>query len=297
MRMFAQKQKPTPPVKSTTFVKPGRQHLGHSLEVQSTLHLQRTIGNQAVQRLLQAHTDNPKASSANNKSIGFTHDFSRIPLHGRPLDTVTETERVRRTYCMKTVPDSSGFETTVAPPGAAADEEMTLTDGGGSGAPILQRAATFCQCIPTSASIKNVTKYTKGKLYGHKFDFVVDLTYSKRSSSATKHKDCSLEWREKTTRPPAWQTVIKKNTWHDMFALYPTSPTFDGWTKSRTKPCPGKETAKIHDPPAASVNLPARTLWFDLKVKGGGTTKSATGNQVLEPDGKGGIKKQTFTVT
>jgi len=155
------------------------------------------------------------------------------------------------------------------------------------------QGSSFCECTPTSASIKNVKKFTKGKLYGHKFDFVVDLTYSK---GATKHKDCDLEWWEKTTRPPAWQTVIKKNTWNDMFALYPTSPVFDGWTKNRKKPCPGKETAKLHDPPAASVDLPARTLWFNLKVKGGGTTKSATGKQVLEPDGKGGIKTQTFTV-
>lgn len=42
--------------------------------------------------------------------------------------------------------------------------------------------------------------------------------------------------------------------------------------------------------------MPARTLEFDLKVKGGGATAAATGKQVLEPDGKGGVKTQTFKV-
>lgn len=243
----------------------------------------------------------PKLRSPGNKHetrpgraipAGLTHDFSRIPVLGKPTGMSGKAEK---TYRVNTISGVSGFETSVAPPGGATDEELT-TNGSGSGTPAAPPAASFCQCTPTSADIKNVVKYTNGKLYGHEFDFVVKLNYTKLGGSATKHQDCTLEWWEKSTRPPAWQTVIKKNTWHDMFALYPTSPTFDGWTKNRTKPCPGKETATIHDPPAASVDLPARTLWFDLKVKGGGTTKSATGTQVLEPDGKGGIKTQTFTV-
>jgi hypothetical protein len=197
-------------------------------------------------------------------------------------------------FRMNTFWPGSRSEATIAPPGAAMDEESTVPDGG-TKSPPASPPPTFCQATPTSASIKNIKKTSAGKLYGHEFDFVVDLTYSKLGSTASKHEDCTLEWFEKTSRPPAWQTVIKKDTWNDMFALYPTSPTFDGWTKSRTKPCPGKETATIHDTPNASVDMPARTLEFNLKVTGGGVTKSATATQVLEPDGKGGIKTQTFT--
>lgn|GEM_PF-5922289 len=295
MRTFAQKSKATLQTELIKSPKSGRMLSRHSSGVHPIFHLHRTIGNKAVQRLLGSREENPKTSLVGDTSTGV-YDLGQTPLHDRPVDTANKTAQVRRTYHMETVPNSSSFEATIAPSGAAASEEMTVAGGGDVSTPILQRTSTYCQCTPTSASIKNVKKYTNGKLYGHEFDFVVDLTYSKLGGSATKHNDCSLEWWEKTTRPPAWQTVIKKNSWHDMFALYPTSPTFDGWTKNRTKPCPGKETAKVHDPPAASVDLPARTLWFNLKVKGGGTTKSATGAQVLEPDGKGGIKTQTFTV-
>jgi len=44
----------------------------------STLYLQRTVGNQAVQRLLQAITEDLEMSSAHNASPGPIHDFSRI---------------------------------------------------------------------------------------------------------------------------------------------------------------------------------------------------------------------------
>jgi hypothetical protein len=80
-----------------------------------------------------------------------------------------------------------------------------------------------------------------------------------------------------------------------MYALFPTSPTFNGWN-NRTKPCPGNETATIHDPPAASVHLPARTLEFDIYVRGQQISHNAKARQVLEPDGHGGIRTQTFEI-
>jgi hypothetical protein len=222
-------------------------------------------------------------------------DVLRDRLGNARLAHVLRALDQERVFHVKTAPEPSVSEVTVTPPEPSGDEELTADgpDGGTSGG--APAAPTFCQCKPTGAAIKNVKKYNSGKLYGHEFDFTVDLTYSALGSGAAAHSDCTMEWWEKTDRPPAWQTVIKKDTWNDLFALYPTSPTFDGWTKSRTKPCPGSETARVHDPPAASVDLPARTLEFNLKVSGAGTTKSATGKQVLEPDGKGGIKTQTFT--
>lgn len=190
-----------------------------------------------------------------------------------------------------TISDGHDKETTIEPPQTMEDEETTVPDGGVVPA---QALPSFFQCTPTSAAIKNVKKLNSGKKYGHEFDFVVDLSYSRLGAPAIMDDDAKLEWWEKTDRPPDWQTTVKKDTWNEMFALFPTSPVFNNW-HSRTKPTPGKETVSLHDPPAASVDKPARTLEFNLKVIGTGATVSATGKQVLEPDGKGGIKTQSFT--
>lgn len=58
----------------------GRAYSGQCPAVRSILHLQRTIGNQGVQRLLRANHEQPEASSASSTSSAVTHDFSRIPV-------------------------------------------------------------------------------------------------------------------------------------------------------------------------------------------------------------------------
>jgi uncharacterized protein DUF4157 len=80
MRAFVQKPKTTQqttPAKSTI---PGQSHFGQSREAISILHLQRTVGNQAVQRLLQAKPYGLEAGDA-TASVRFGHDFSQIPVH------------------------------------------------------------------------------------------------------------------------------------------------------------------------------------------------------------------------
>jgi hypothetical protein len=78
MRTFVQKPKATQhttPAKPTTL---GRADLGRSLDVNSIIHLQRMIGNQAIQRLLRANLGDVEDSI----TIGLTrfgHD--RIPVH------------------------------------------------------------------------------------------------------------------------------------------------------------------------------------------------------------------------
>jgi hypothetical protein len=81
MRTFVHKQKPSQEAKSASSARPGRAFSGQSREVSSILHLQRTIGNQAAQRLLQANAEEFKAGPATTASTRFEHDFSRIPLH------------------------------------------------------------------------------------------------------------------------------------------------------------------------------------------------------------------------
>jgi hypothetical protein len=81
MRTFAQKQnQPQKPVSSSlgqsNIVKHRPDHREHPI-----LHLHRAIANQAGQRMLQTHAEEPEARSTAAASPRFGHDFSRIPVH------------------------------------------------------------------------------------------------------------------------------------------------------------------------------------------------------------------------
>lgn len=81
MRTFAQKPKApqqATPAKSTI---PSRARFGQSLEVSSMLRLQRTIGNQAMQRMLQTNAEELEVGLASTALPHVAHDFSQIPLH------------------------------------------------------------------------------------------------------------------------------------------------------------------------------------------------------------------------
>ncbi len=81
MRTFAQKQnQPQKPVSSNL----ARSHTptpGLHNRADLILHLQRTIGNQALRRMLQTHAEELKAGLTGTSSPHFGHDFSRIPIH------------------------------------------------------------------------------------------------------------------------------------------------------------------------------------------------------------------------
>ena len=88
MRTFAQKQnQPQKPVSSglarSNIAKPGLDHREHPL-----LHLQRIIGNQAVQRMLQTHAEELEVGSTSTAASRFAHGFSRIPLHAPAAGTI-----------------------------------------------------------------------------------------------------------------------------------------------------------------------------------------------------------------
>lgn len=88
MRTFAEKPKSTQQTTSLESTTLGRAHFGQSPEVNSILHLQRTIGNHAVLRMLEAHTRDTKGDSTITESARFGHDFSRIPVHASVPRTV-----------------------------------------------------------------------------------------------------------------------------------------------------------------------------------------------------------------
>lgn len=206
------------------------------------------------------------------------HDFSRIPVFATNAATPP-------TACL--IPPMSRRERSVEMPG----EEEQGADGG-TPAPRAPAPAA-CDCVPSSVRIKNVSATRNGKLYGHRFDVEVALTYFATTSG--RGTDAQLLWFERSDRPPAWYGV-GPNVWTDLFPLFPGSPTFNGWTRNRTKPCPGSETATITDPPVARVDLPARTIEFDIYVRGQRISHNARAKQVLEPDGRGGVKTQTFEI-
>ncbi len=79
MRIFTQKQKPTQQTKSANFT-PARPHLVYSREVRPILHLQRVIGNQAVQRVLQTHVEELEVGLTATAFPRFGNDFSQIPM-------------------------------------------------------------------------------------------------------------------------------------------------------------------------------------------------------------------------
>jgi hypothetical protein len=81
MRTFAQKPKApqqTTPAKLTI---PSRAHAGQSREVNLMLHLQRTVGNRAVQRTLQTHAEELEVGLGEVASSRFAHDSSRVRAH------------------------------------------------------------------------------------------------------------------------------------------------------------------------------------------------------------------------
>lgn len=84
MRAFAQKPKTTRQTEPARTTKPSRTLSGESRAVRSILQLQRTIGNQAAQRILQSNSEELQARSVTLSSSRFSHNFSRIPIQAQP---------------------------------------------------------------------------------------------------------------------------------------------------------------------------------------------------------------------
>ncbi len=97
MRTFAQKSSAPQQTLSNKSTIPGRTHLGHSRDMSSSLHLQRTIGNQAALRLPQTIAGEPEVTSSALAPPRFAYDFSRIPIHPDSRTTIRPKLRVNTT--------------------------------------------------------------------------------------------------------------------------------------------------------------------------------------------------------
>ena len=88
MRKCAQKQKQTQRSYFTTLERPGKATSKLSDDIHSILHLQRTIGNQAVLRMLKVKDENFDVEQPTTKSSRFGHDFSRVTIYPTLRETV-----------------------------------------------------------------------------------------------------------------------------------------------------------------------------------------------------------------
>jgi hypothetical protein len=81
MRTFAQKQKQPQKLGSSNHARSHTATPGLHHRADLILHGQRTMGNQAVQRMLQTHAEELKAGLTGTSSPQGGHNFSRIPRH------------------------------------------------------------------------------------------------------------------------------------------------------------------------------------------------------------------------
>ena len=91
MRTFIQKPKASQRTSSAKSTVPKSGTSWTSREVNSILHLQRPIGNQAVLRMMQTDTQEPESALSGLASPRFGYDFSRIPIHP-PAAGATQTK-------------------------------------------------------------------------------------------------------------------------------------------------------------------------------------------------------------
>jgi hypothetical protein len=90
MRTFTQKPEASQRTASAKSTVPSEAHIGQGLEVNSIHHLQRTIGNQAVQRMLQTDAPEHEAGLTRSALPRFAHDLSRIRIH--PPEAAVQTK-------------------------------------------------------------------------------------------------------------------------------------------------------------------------------------------------------------
>lgn len=274
VRTFARKAKVTPQPKSATFVKSTQVLFRKDPEAQH-IRRSRPMGNQALLRSLEANK-----SQANRDAF----ESGRRPspsCQGRPVDLDPANPQAE---CGQS---PVGLQPPEAEPLDKKPEEKKE-----------KKEKHCCGCID-GLKIQNVKKISNGRLYGHSFDTVFSLSYVETDGAAN---DLTLEWKEKTNRGYTAAMRAANNVWYDMTKDPETAGSFTAWN-SRTKPCPGKETSTDNDPPQASLDLPARTLEFEIKVTSGAGCKCAnasltlTAKQVLEPtaDPTPAIKTQEFT--
>ena len=90
MRVLMQKSKASHRIMSAESTMSDPVHFEQSRAVNSILYLQRTIGNQALQRILQTNAEKLEVGLASTASPHYTHDFSQSPIKSKSSTIVQE---------------------------------------------------------------------------------------------------------------------------------------------------------------------------------------------------------------
>jgi hypothetical protein len=141
-----------------------------------------------------------------------------------------------------------------ADPAERGIQQVARQTGGGVG--------SSCPCCVTGMTMGNITQIDTTARMGHSFD----LTIAMDRPASGPGGECVLEWWEKTNVP--YTPGMPANTWTDMFALLPTSPTLAPWV-NRSRDCASSTAVLITDPPSLGKRAGrtvTRTLEFRLVV-------------------------------
>jgi hypothetical protein len=133
MRTFARKPKATQQTLSAKSTVPGQASFGQGHDLGFIRHLQRTMGNQAVRRLLEVNTRDAKKNLAATQDARFGHGFSRIPTHpssAGPTQTIPAGNKPGDEFEREAERDSEQVmhksEPSAQPPGKIAGEVATV---------------------------------------------------------------------------------------------------------------------------------------------------------------------------
>jgi hypothetical protein len=223
----------------------------------------------------------------------FGHDFSRVRVHTGALAEQSAADVSARAYTLgpqlvfgarqfapgaaegrrllaheltHVIQQGAAESTIVAQDSEGGDSTLRRRDAAGGQPPAiaqsaaeatLQRAA--CPCCADSIAIGNISRIDTSAQMGHSFDVNLGLGYPASGPSGS----CTLEWWEKTNVPAI--PGHTPNTWTDMYALYPISPTFDPW-KNRSERCATSSPVTITDPPSLAKR-PGRTVNRTLEFR------------------------------
>lgn len=168
-------------------------------------------------------------------------------------------------------------------PGERSIQQVARQSGGTSG------GGTGCPCCITAVGIANIARIDTTARMGHSFDLQIAMDRPASGPAG----ECVLEWWEKTNVPAI--PGHAPNTWTDMFALFPQSPTFAPW-RNRGTTCGTSQPVTIMDPPSLGKS-PGRTVTRTLEFRLVVNSMPATSDSGCAEASKQVTAKQVLVMT
>jgi hypothetical protein len=264
---------------------------GRTLEPTLRADMEQRFGRDFSQ--VRVHTDGSAADSARDVRARAYTVGSHIVFGHNQFSPASAAGRRLLAHELTHVAQQGRADASVVS-GGEGDGDTTLQTAAAEGhaagaapAGILQRAA--CPCCVDSIAINSIRRIDTASHMGHSFDVDIGLGFPASGPTGS----CTLEWWEKTNIPAI--PGHAPNTWTDMFALLPTSPTFAPWN-NRAESCGSSTGVTITDPPSLGKRAGrtvTRTLEFRIVVNSmpansesgcSEASRQVTATQVLKMD-------------